>query len=454
MKNSTNLKEIKLNLLDAIKSRYQVVSKMIPLHVKIVDRLFGPLTLNNVLSQGRTTKLAWRIRMTGLFFKWVFRMQREHGTAATVKWLKASHVALQKSLGGDKLVSLQKLGAIAPYSRTANGIPRFIPLSERARIRAGDVRTIRFWSGLLNLYRIIKIPGELKLETITAAFTGDQPTFDNILLLLKDGGLPLFFNLLPKFVKIREADLSPKDFVLSRSASPSNKMAATGILTDIWLLNTVLPELWQEILYYLYSVKPKVTPFIKALQDGYQLVTRLEALEKEGTGVKTGRAFSQPNRLRMKDSLRAHGCGALSGLSQFAIKEEAAGKIRLFALLDSITQSVMKPLHVALFALLRLIPNDGTFDQEASVRRGMEKSVKAGKAFSFDLTAATDRLPATLTALLIELIFKKDGMGESWKNVMTGRDFGFSAQIAKKLKLDPNTLVRYVVGQPMGALSS
>jgi len=452
--NNNNMKNLKLNLLAAIKSRYQVVSKMIPLHVKIVDRLFMPPTLNNVLSQGRTTKLAWRIRMTKLFFTWVFFMQRHHGTTATVKWLKASHVALQKSLGKDNLASLQKLGAVAAYSRTANGIPRFIPASERSRIRSGDVRTIRFWSGLLNLYRIIQIPGELKLNTITAEFTGDQPAFDNILVLLKDGGLPLFFNLLPRFVKIQEADLSPKDFVLSRSASPSNKMAATGILTDIWLLNKVLPELWQEILYYLYSVKPKVTPFIKALQDGYQLVTRLQALETEGTGVKTGRAFSQTNRLRLKDSLRAHGFGSLTGLSQFAIKEEAAGKIRLFALLDSITQSVMKPLHVALFALLRLIPNDGTFDQEASVRRGMEKSMNAGKAFSFDLTAATDRLPALLTALLLELIFKKEGMAESWKNVMTGRVFGFSAQTAKKLNLDPSTLVRYAVGQPMGALSS
>lgn len=430
---------------------------MIPLQAKILNSLFQPLTMNNILSQGRTTKLAWRIRLTKEFFSMILDYNKNHGSSATVKLLKASLVALQKSLGKDKLVSLQVLGASAHLSKTAAGLPRFIPYSERVRIRSGDVRTIRFWTGLLNLYRIIKVPGELKLSTITAPFSGDVQEFEKLLkdLELPTGGLPLFFNLLPGFQKIRAADLSPKDFVLSRSASPSNKKAASGILTDIWLMNKRNPELWQEILYYLHSVNPKVSGFIRALQDGYQLVTRLEALESSGVGVKTGNKWYQDDRLMLKDSLRSHGIGKGDGLSQFAIKEEAAGKIRLFALMDSVTQSVMKPLHVAMFALLRLIPNDGTFDQEESVRRGMAKSLKAGKAFSFDLTAATDRLPVSLTAILIELIFNKSGLGESWKNVMTMRDFVFNDKVADKLKIPLiSRVVRYAVGQPMGALSS
>jgi len=413
--------------------------------------------MNNILSQGRTTKLAWRIRLTKDFFSFILKYNDHHGSQATVKLLKASLVSLQKSLGKDKLVSLQVLGASAHFSRTAGGLPRFIPHSERVRIRAGDIRTIRFWTGLLNLYRIIKVPGELKLQTITAPFSGDVEGFESLLRDLEApfGGLPLFFNLLPGFDKIRGADLSPKDFVLSRSASPSNRRAASGILTDIWLLNMKNPKLWQEILYYLHAVNPKVTRFIQALQDGYQLVSRLQALGISGHGVQTGREFFQGDRLMVKDSLRAYGIGNGDGLSQFAIKEEAAGKIRLFALMDSVTQSVMKPLHVALFALLRLIPNDGTFDQEESVRRGMSKSLKAGKAFSFDLTAATDRLPVRLTALLIELIFNKVGLGLCWQNVMTLRDFAFTDQTARKFKIpESSRVVRYAVGQPMGALSS
>lgn len=169
--------------------------------------------------------------------------------------------------------------------------------------------------------------------------------------------------------------------------------------------------------------------------------------------MKTGKTLVQWNHLLCKDSIRAHGMGPGLGLSQFSIKEEAAGKIRLFALMDSVTQSVFAPLHEALFALLRVIPNDGTFDQEESIRRSQFKASQAGCAYSYDLTAATDRLPAVLTALIFERIFAKSGMAEAWLNVMTSRPFAFNAKVASKLKVSEGPY-RYAVGQPMGGLSS
>jgi len=69
-----------------------------------------------------------------------------------------------------------------------------------------------------------------------------------------------------------------------------------------------------------------------------------------------------------------------NGLSQLFPKVEAAGKIRIFALVDSITQTFMDPLHKVLFEFLREIPNDGTFDQEASVNRCKQKVLSSGKA--------------------------------------------------------------------------
>jgi hypothetical protein len=101
----------------------------------------------------------------------------------------------------------------------------------------------------------------------------------------------------------------------------------------------------------------------------------------------------------------------VSPFGQFAIKREAAGKIRVFALVDSITQSVMKPVHLGLFKILRSLPNDGTFDQDTSVTRCSIKAMQYGQAFSFDLSAATDRLPVRLTASIIESIFKIEGLG-------------------------------------------
>lgn len=102
-----------------------------------------------------------------------------------------------------------------------------------------------------------------------------------------------------------------------------------------------------------------------------------------------------------------------TGLSQFAIKQEAAGKMRIFALLDSITQSVLRPLHDSLFDILRKIPNDGTFDQDGSVNRSIEKMAKYGVAYSLDLSSATDRLPVRLTSRILETILGIEGFGEA-----------------------------------------
>jgi len=427
---------------------------MIPLTDKIRLSLYDPLCYNIVLAKGRATHLAWSIRQTGRFLDFVLKYAAAHGQPSAVRWLKANLVAIQKELGQDRLETLHALTPDLPYSKTANGLPRLIPASERGRMRKGDVKVIRFYTGLFNLYRVIQIPGDLKLQTITAPFNGNFLELATYVGNLKDKRLN-FFNRLPDFGKILKSNLVPDNFVLSRSASPSCKMSCLGILTDIHLLNTEMPELWQEILYYLHSVGTKTSsPFLNQLQAGYLLIKRLVDYDgKTLIGVKTGRELTQHDHLMSKDSIRAHGLGPGRGISQFAIKSEAAGKIRLFALMDSVTQSVLAPLHEAMFNLLRLIPNDGTFNQEESIRRSQFKAIQAGKAFSFDLTAATDRLPAFFTAILIEDIFKKLGMAECWLNIMTARPFGFNATVAQKLKVSVGPY-RYAVGQPMGGLSS
>lgn len=110
---------------------------------------------------------------------------------------------------------------------------------------------------------------------------------------------------------------------------------------------------------------------------------------KESTGLPIG----EP----LKDSYPSMG--------QLAIKEEAAGKVRVFALVDVWTQSCLKPLHEMIFSFLRSLPNDGTFDQFAAVIRATEKVSKYGSSFGYDLSAATDRLPIILQeAVLSPLI--------------------------------------------------
>jgi hypothetical protein len=139
-----------------------------------------------------------------------------------------------------------------------------------------------------------------------------------------------------------------------------------------------------------------------------------------------------------------------TGFGQLSPKSEAAGKIRIFAMVDIWTQSILKPLHMFLFDILRGLPTDGTFDQEESVNRCFLKAKATGCSYGYDLSAATDRLPLFLQLrVLAPLIGNK--LADVWGRVLVDRDYILNEN--KKLDIAPATL-RYSVGQPMGAYSS
>lgn len=110
----------------------------------------------------------------------------------------------------------------------------------------------------------------------------------------------------------------------------------------------------------------------------------------------------------------------------------------------------LSPLHDWLFDFLKSLPNDGTFDQHASVKRCMEKSKVANASFGYDLSAATDRLPISLQVVVLTSFFGKE-FATAWKELLVDRRY------VMKSNIDGNVVYesfKYAVGQPMGALSS
>lgn len=59
-------------------------------------------------------------------------------------------------------------------------------------------------------------------------------------------------------------------------------------------------------------------------------------------------------------------------IGRLGLKQEAAGKVRVFAMVDAWTQFLLQPLHAAIFKLLKTFPTDGTFDQTAPIERLMK----------------------------------------------------------------------------------
>jgi hypothetical protein len=138
-----------------------------------------------------------------------------------------------------------------------------------------------------------------------------------------------------------------------------------------------------------------------------------------------------------------------SPAGKLSLKEEPAGKVRVFAMVTAWDQAVLQPLHLAIFAALKFVPNDATFNQEASVNRCMIKAKEANGSWGYDLSAATDRLPLLLQKMILNHFLPS--LGDLWGTLLTSRDYSLKG--GKKYPTATG-IYRYSTGQPMGALSS
>jgi hypothetical protein len=133
--------------------------------------------------------------------------------------------------------------------------------------------------------------------------------------------------------------------------------------------------------------------------------------------------------------------------------KEEPGKIRVFAMVNLITQTLMNPLHKWIFARLREIGTDGTYNQTAPVERLIKRFHAKNKQFvaSYDLSAATDRLPLGIQVDLLKPLLGNQ-LASLWAKLLTGRPYRLP-KIAMSYNLGFDNVI-YAVGQPMGALSS
>jgi hypothetical protein len=134
---------------------------------------------------------------------------------------------------------------------------------------------------------------------------------------------------------------------------------------------------------------------------------------------------------------------------------EEPGKMRIVAMVDCFTQWILYPLHRFIFdKLLRVIPQDGTKNQLKPVKSLIEAMRAKGLSatFSFDLSAATDRIPVRIQEILLSHFTTKE-FSYHWKHLLTSRSYA-TPYIYQKTFGKSKAAVKYAVGQPMGAYSS
>jgi len=442
--------------------------------VKSAKRLAGRLVIVAPLLAG-SRSLGW-VKATFVFVRTLFVIVRKQGYRGAAQRLKSEKLLLEKWLARDFGTVPQDLGpAIA---RTRSGIPRSIPAHHRKRIKSGDKGAIRLWLGLFTLYRVLPFKGKHSIATIVKPGVAPRPglakewkgfcylfwselgMFHGV-TPLRTGKTPKGSSFFPTLAAVMVPLLKsgPNTAWAWTAGDPTNCFNSSRYFVDlaIWRVET---SYWRKVIEMCqltgseHLVKGDHAPLV------YNLST------SEGLGDirgPVGSTWITKDGKRVREVFPGEQPGAprpqLGGLGRLATKAEP-GKVRVFAMVDSLTQWVLRPLHLYLFnSVLKKIPQDGLYDQIAPAKRLVKvmRSKGLSRVYSFDLSSATDRLPVWLQEDLLGVMTSLR-MGSLWRWFMTERWFRLPPALAnasagpgkgKKVKL-----VKYAVGQPMGAYSS
>lgn len=418
-------------------------------------------------------------------------MRRRSGMTFVVKYLKACSVLLQQSICGQRLPDAGSLGARVGRTR-GGGLPTLIPVQHREEIRKGNKMIIRLWLSLFSIYRVIDIPGKVNLRSIT-----DPSTADTRLLSEFSSFTTVFYTWIKNKWSVDGSitdalwegpldflkSLRAKPFLISKSTPVALGSGGTRVISTSPLAILLSARIWKssyaQALYPLLEAWCKMTGNIWVLNRIELWASGPDPQDKRLTLTKRGEVISGGQDLMdmLPQVGKKFAVSVQHVLGKLGFKMEAAGKVRVFAMVDCLTQWLLEPLHKAVFTTLGEIPQDGTYNQVKPLERLVErqrvlredkrppgsfiprvtsrlpgtiKNPKAWALFSFDLSSATDRLPLVFQKALLSPILGAWG-AEVWGCLLVAREY----MIPKRADLGVRPQrVMYATGQPMGALSS
>jgi hypothetical protein len=144
-------------------------------------------------------------------------------------------------------VSTFPLGLVA-------GLPTIVPGNLRLLIKRGDLETIRGCLAFLAVFRVLKVPSVLKLETITAPFTGISSSIPNL-------------ELAQVFKMLGHSQFKMKDslkFLRLNTAGPNGNPSVLSLHLDVeaWRVSPLRPSLEQ----FITLLEGPNSPFLALLQ--------------------------------------------------------------------------------------------------------------------------------------------------------------------------------------------
>ena len=357
------------------------------------------------------------------YMSWCSSLGRSQGLKGLVITLKALNTSLAQSIARD----LDSFPSTPRVRRGMLGLPTIIPVLHRRRIAAGDISIIRYWFTLFSIYRVIEFPGKLSFSSITdpgkdlSSFLPDWSRFSG-----------RFWRKLVKLQAIDEDDLKSPLNLLARFRVSPFLIPRTTPTNDLYLSTSPFGIIRTAIAWSQSDLLPFFKDWLQ-LTRNTRFLNWLEEFSRVAPSLLTEEARNVP-----------------TAIGKLGLKDEPAGKIRVFAMVDCFTQWAMKPLHDYLFEILKVIPQDGTFDQLAPIKLLQLKGHR--RFYSLDLSSATDRLPILIQGVLLSRLITAHG-ANLWMSLMVGRAYDLPRR-AMSPDYDGERFIRYAVGQPMGALTS
>lgn len=346
-------------------------------------------------------------------------------------YLKEAYRLTTKTLSGEYGLTSNS----EPRVASRRGLPLIIPGHLRLLLEKRDRKIIKVVLTLLSIYRILSAKPKLKLSTITDPFNGVYDRISEITLMTRQAMKKFSFE--PFTASVKGPFVVGRKLKFLTTAGPNGRLAWQNYPVDALALKECnLVDTFNALAKALKceDLSHKLRDELSAWD---QMVESSFKVDKTTIADDLGSSFLRDKYLN-RENLR---------VGKLSLKLEAAGKVRVFAMVDGWTQSLLDYLHRDLFRLLSNIDQDGTFNQHKPVKALIERGLM--NLYSFDLSAATDRLPIAIQVDVLNTLYGGT-VGDLWRDLLVNRSYHLDDKTFPESSGD----YHYSVGQPMGALSS
>jgi hypothetical protein len=292
--------------------------------------------LNMVAIVVRKLSKGW-VGLTISMLKRASRIIHTQGFKGYVKYLKTCAVITQQAIGNYKIENLTPLGC--RVARSKSGLPSIIPPFYRKRIREGHTDTMKVVLTILNIFRAVTFESTDKIDTIiqprSVLMAGERRLYKYI---------PLFKD---KFISECNSydKLSTPDPFPIQTASPNSYFDMRELSTHpnslirTWIALGLHPKTYRSMMEFI-TLLPKSSSLEKAFEV-------MDFWTQRVTRFVNYRLVAIPNSGDVFTSLAklAADTKRISHIGKLGLKQEAAGKVRVFAMVDPITQWILNPLH-------------------------------------------------------------------------------------------------------------